>query len=54
MFADFFVLILDLALAHTLMALTHFNSTEKLHRLYSGQILRYRISKYRAPKSPDD
>ena len=33
MFADLFVLILDLiALAHTLIALTHLN--EKLHRLY--------------------
>ena len=30
----FFVLILDfIALAHTLIALSHLNSTEKLHRL---------------------
>ena len=41
MFANFFVLIWDfnsisshlMALAHTLIALTHLNSTEKLHRL---------------------
>ena len=33
MFADLCVLIL-IALAHTLIALTHLNSTEKMHRLH--------------------
>ena len=38
MFADFFVLILDLiAIAHTLIALTNLNSTEKQHRLNREQ-----------------